>query len=43
MKMKVVVYGEKVEVSFKIPIPGSSDDTLSPLKSREDIRAIRKE
>ncbi|GHV45336.1 recombinase RecD [Synergistales bacterium] len=41
---KVIVYGDKVEVRFKIHVPtGDTKDTVSPLTSKEQIKSLHKE
>jgi site-specific DNA recombinase len=37
---KVVIYGDKVEVQFKIYVP-DNDDTISPLASEERIKVLQ--
>ena len=37
---KVIVYGDKVEVQFKIHVP-DDDDTMSPLASGERIKVLQ--
>ena len=40
---RVVIHNEHVEVFFKINVPDDSSDTVSPLKSAEGIKELRKE
>jgi len=37
---KVIIYGDKVEVQFKIHVP-DDDDTISPLLSEERIKVLQ--
>ena len=37
---KVIIYGDKVEIQFKIHVP-DGDDTISPLTSGERIKALQ--
>ena len=37
---KVIIYGDKVEVQFKIHVP-DDDDTMSPLASEERIKILQ--
>ena len=37
---KVIIYGDKVEVKFKIHVP-DDDDTISPLASGERIKVLQ--
>jgi site-specific DNA recombinase len=39
---KVIVYNERVEVLFKVHVPGEANDVISPLKSEEDINLLKK-
>ncbi len=40
---QVVVYGDRVEVVFKVHVPDAENDSIVPLKSGEEIQAIREE
>ena len=37
---KVIIYGDKVEVQFKIHVP-DDDDTISPLSSEKRIKVLQ--
>ena len=40
---KVILYRERVEILFKVNLPDGDTDTVTPLKSEGNIRAIQRE
>ena len=40
---KVAVYGDWVEIVLKVHVPDAENDSIVPLKSGEEIQAIREE